>query len=53
MKKIIKLTALMFVIAGISACGKMGELESVKPVQASAIQTMTAPELDILPHKSK
>ena len=48
MKKLIKLTVLMFVIAGISACGKMGELEAIKPVQASAVQSMTALELDIL-----
>jgi len=53
MKKIIKLTALMFVIAGISACGKMGELEAVKSVQLASAQTMTTPELDILPHNSK
>ena len=30
MKKIIKLTALAFVIIGISACGRTGELEKVK-----------------------
>jgi len=53
MKKLIKLTVLMLVIAGISACGKMGELEAIKPVPVSAVQTMTAPELNILPHKSK
>ena len=30
MKRIIKLTALAFVIIGISACGKTGELERTK-----------------------
>jgi len=28
MEKIIKLTALMFIVIGLSACGKMGELEA-------------------------
>lgn len=30
MKQLIKLTVLVFVVITISACGKMGELESVK-----------------------
>ncbi len=47
MKKIIKFMALVFVIAGISSCGKMGELERVKPEQ------VVAPELNILPYNSK
>lgn len=43
MKKIIKFIVLVFVVVGISACGKMGELELIK----------STPELDILPHNSK
>jgi len=43
MKKIIKFIVLAFVVVGISACGKMGELERIK----------STPELDILPHDSK
>ncbi|WPE16597.1 hypothetical protein [Candidatus Thioglobus autotrophicus] len=51
----IKLTALMFIVVGLSACGKMGELEAVKAqaIDASTTQTTVAPELDILPHNSK
>jgi hypothetical protein len=53
--KMIKLTALMFIVVGLSACGKMGELEAVKAqaIDASTTQTTVAPELDILPHNSK
>ncbi len=47
MKKIIKFIVLVFVVVGISACGKMGELERVKSEQ------VITPELDILPHNSK
>ncbi|MDB2590062.1 hypothetical protein N9345_04490 [Candidatus Thioglobus sp.] len=53
MGQLIKLTALIFVIAGISACGRMGELETVKPVQVAVSQVAVTPELDILPHNSK
>ncbi|SMN14569.1 hypothetical protein CRYPA_607 [uncultured Candidatus Thioglobus sp.] len=58
MNKLAQLALLAFIIVGISACGKMGELEVVKatPVQAidQAIQAVViAPELDILPHNSK
>ncbi|MBC8493946.1 MAG: hypothetical protein ISR70_01540 [Candidatus Thioglobus sp.] len=65
MKKIAQLALLAFVVVGISACGKMGELEAVKaqqvtlspaPVNTQAIDETTqavAPELDILPHNSK
>ncbi|MCH9645692.1 MAG: hypothetical protein K0U08_03505 [Proteobacteria bacterium] len=65
MKKIVQLALLAFVVVGISACGKMGELEAVKvqqvtpspaPVSTQAIDKTTqiiAPELDILPHNSK
>jgi predicted small lipoprotein YifL len=69
MKKLLKLMALAFIVIGISACGKMGELEAVKADQvvlspapaidqaaqatATATATATAPELDILPHNSK
>ena len=56
MKKLAKLLALAFVVVGITACGKMGELENVKPAQAQAIdQTaqVAAPESDIMPHNSK
>jgi predicted small lipoprotein YifL len=61
MKKLLKLMALVFIVIGISACGKMGELEAVKvdqvvlspaPAIDQAVQA-TAPELDILPHNSK
>ncbi len=62
MKKLLQLAALVFIIVGLSACGKMGELEAVKveqvaaPVQAidaSTTSIAVAPELDILPHNSK
>lgn len=43
MKKIIKFIVLVFVVVGISACGKMGELERIK----------STPESEILPHNSK
>ena len=46
MKKIIKFIVLVFVVVGISACGKMGELERVKSEQVSAL------ELNILPHNA-
>jgi hypothetical protein len=46
MKKIIKFIVLVFVV-GISACGRVGELERVK------FEQVIAPELDILPHNSK
>ncbi len=55
--------ALAFIVIGISACGKMGELEAVKADQVvlspapaidqAAQTTATVPELDILPHNSK
>jgi len=57
--------ALAFIVIGISACGKMGELEAVKADQvvlspapaidqaAQTTATATVPELDILPHNSK
>jgi predicted small lipoprotein YifL len=47
MKKIIKFIVLVFVVVGISACGKVGKLERVKSEQ------VIVPELDILPHNSK
>jgi predicted small lipoprotein YifL len=60
MEKMIKLTALMFIVVGLAACGKMGELEAVKASAPTADNTPTptaentiAPELDILPHNSK
>ncbi len=57
MKKLAQLILMTFVIVGISACGKMGELEAVKADSATPAidQTaqMTEPELDILPHNSK
>jgi len=66
MKKIAQLAVLIFVVVGISACGKMGDLEMVKEqVVATPVVTqiqgideteqvvMVAPELDILPHNSK
>lgn len=55
MEKMIKLTALMFIVVSLSACGKMGELEAVKvqAIDASTTQNTVAPELDILPHNSK
>ncbi len=65
MKKLAKLFALALIVIGISACGKMGELEHVKadqmvltktPANTQAIDETTqviAPELDILPHNSK
>jgi hypothetical protein len=40
MEKMIKLTALTFIIIGLSACGKMGELEVVKGNNQAAIQTI-------------
>ena len=43
MKQIIKFIVLASVVVGISACGKMGELERIK----------STPELDILPQNSK
>lgn len=43
MKKIIKFIALVFVVVGISACGKMGELERIN----------STPELEILTPNSK
>jgi predicted small lipoprotein YifL len=66
MKKIAQLAALIFVVVGISACGKMGDLEMMKeqavatPVVAQTQEideteqvVMVAPELDIMPHNSK
>ncbi len=62
MKKLLQLSVLALVVMGIGACGKMGELETVKadqvvlsPVANStqAIDQAAAPELDILPHNSK
>ncbi len=54
MKQIVQLALLAFMVVGISACGKMGELEAVKADQAKPAQTtVAAPELDILPHNSK
>ncbi len=65
MKKLAKLFALAFVVIGISACGKMGELEHVKADQMTLTKAPAnnqeidqasqnvAPELDILPHNSK
>ena len=62
MEKMIKLTALMFIVVGLAACGKMGELEAVKasaptadntPTPAPTAENTIAPELDILPHNSK
>jgi len=61
MEKIIKLTALMFIVIGLSACGKMGELEAVKnnnqtttqAIDAATTSVAVAPELDIMPHNSK
>ncbi|HIG88659.1 hypothetical protein [Candidatus Thioglobus sp.] len=62
MKKIVRLLALAFVVIGISACGKMGELESVKndqvtlspaPIDEQTVQVAAAPEFDVMPHSSK
>ena len=62
MEKMIKLTALMFIVVGLAACGKMGELEAVNasaptadntPTPAPTAENTIAPELDILPHNSK
>ncbi|CAC9546627.1 hypothetical protein BHECKSOX_2216 [Bathymodiolus heckerae thiotrophic gill symbiont] len=53
MNKLAQLALLAFIVVGISACGKMGDLEAVK-AQPAIDQTVTiAPELDILPHNSK
>jgi predicted small lipoprotein YifL len=54
MKKLLKLMALAFIVIGISACGKMGELEAVKADQVvlSPVPTIdqaaqaTAPAID-------
>ncbi|MBT7295834.1 MAG: hypothetical protein HN839_05860 [Candidatus Thioglobus sp.] len=51
----------MFIVIGLSACGKMGELEVVKnnnqattqAIDAATTSVAVAPELDIMPHNSK
>ncbi len=67
MKQLIKLAALVFAVITISACGKMGELESVKAEKVALTTTTNtilainqasnsnavAPGREILPHNSK
>jgi predicted small lipoprotein YifL len=64
MNTTIKLATLVLVIIGLSACGRMGELE---PVKAEKVAVAPAPEqvivevqvalveqeIDIMPHNSK
>ncbi|SFV76185.1 hypothetical protein MNB_SUP05-10-950 [hydrothermal vent metagenome] len=64
MNTTIKLATLVLVIIGLSACGSMGELESVKaekvtvapaPEQVIVVAqvAMVEQEIDIMPHNSK
>ncbi len=66
MKNLTKIFLLALAALTISACGKMGELESVKPEevvlsknaeaaldQQTTQQVAIAPEMEIMPHNSK
>lgn len=58
MKTLAKIFSLTAVILLLGACGRMGELESVKPQtqeldKQTTQQVVPAPEMEIMPHKSK
>lgn len=52
MKKLAQLALLAFIIIGLSACGKMGELEAVKADNIPALVQAVIPELSILSYNS-
>ncbi|MBT3186792.1 hypothetical protein [Candidatus Thioglobus sp.] len=53
MGKIVKLATLALVIIGLSACGRMGELEPVKAEKVTLSPAPAEPVFDIMPHSSK